>query len=101
MELSAAINALNSLKRSCDVELHTDSKYVKDGLTKWLANWKQNGWKTANKKPVKNLELWQELDEAVTRHNISWHWVKGHAGNKMNELADQLANEGMERFKEE
>ena len=99
MELTAAIKALNSLKRSCEVELHTDSKYVKDGLTNWMKNWKKNGWKTANKKPVKNLELWQALDEAVSRHKINWHWVKGHDGNEMNEKADQLANEGMEEFK--
>ncbi len=100
MELTAAIKALNTLKHPCNVELHTDSKYVKDGLTKWIENWKKNGWKTANKKPVKNSELWQELDIAVKSHTISWHWVKGHAGNEMNELADQLANEGMEQFKD-
>jgi ribonuclease HI len=99
MELSAAINALNELKKPCEVELHTDSKYVKDGLTKWINNWKKNGWKTANKKPVKNVELWKELDEAVKRHTINWHWVKGHDGDEMNEKADELANEGMEKFK--
>ncbi len=100
MELTAAIKALNSLKRPCEVELYTDSKYVKDGLTKWIFNWKKNGWKTANKKPVKNVELWQELDKAEQRHNINWHWVKGHDGDEMNDLADRLANEGMEPFKE-
>lgn len=99
MELTAAINALNALKKPCEVELHTDSKYVKDGLTNWMKNWKKNGWKTANKKPVKNLELWQALDEAVSHHKINWHWVKGHDGNEMNEKADQLANEGMEEYK--
>lgn len=99
MELTAAIEALNSLKRACTVELHTDSKYVKDGLTGWIHGWKKNGWKTAAKKPVKNVELWQALDEAVQRHKINWHWVKGHAGDEMNELADQLATEGMAPFK--
>jgi len=99
MELTAAIESLNSLKHPCQVELHTDSKYVKDGLTKWIHNWKKNGWRTANKKPVKNVDLWQALDEAVKRHTINWHWVKGHDGDEMNELADQLANEGMEEFK--
>lgn len=99
MELTAAIEALSSLKRPCEVELYTDSKYVKDGLTGWIFGWKKNGWKTANKKPVKNAELWQALDAAVQRHAINWHWVKGHAGNEMNERADQLANEGMAPFK--
>ncbi len=99
MELTATIKALNELKHSCNVELYTDSKYVKDGLNKWLDNWKKNGWKTANKKPVKNADLWRELDKAVKRHNINWHWVKGHDGNEMNELADKLANEAMEPFK--
>ena len=99
MELTAAIEALNALKRPVEVELHTDSVYVKDGLTKWIHGWKRNGWKTADKKPVKNLELWQALDTAVTRHTISWHWVKGHNGDEMNERADQLANEGMAPFK--
>lgn len=99
MELTAAIEALNSLKRPCDVALHTDSKYVKDGLTGWIHGWKKNGWKTAAKKPVKNVELWQALDEAVSRHKINWHWVKGHAGDEMNERADALANEGMAPFK--
>lgn len=99
MELTAAIEALNSLKRSCAVELHTDSKYVKDGLTSWIHGWKKNGWKTAAKKPVKNVELWQALDTAVQRHTIKWHWVKGHNGDAMNELADSLATEGMAPFK--
>jgi ribonuclease HI len=99
MELTAAISALNALKRKCEVELHTDSTYVKDGLTKWIFGWKKNGWRTADKKPVKNVELWQALDEAVQRHVIDWRWVKGHAGDEFNERADQLANEGMEPFK--
>jgi ribonuclease HI len=99
MELTAAIEALNALKRPVPVELHTDSVYVKDGLTKWIHGWKRNGWRTADKKPVKNLELWQALDSAVQRHTISWHWVKGHNGDAMNERADELANEGMAPFK--
>ncbi len=99
MELTAAIKALNSLKRPCDVDMFTDSKYVKDGLTKWINNWKRNGWKTAARKPVKNAELWRALDEAVERHAIKWHWLKGHAGDEMNERADALANEGMAPFK--
>ncbi len=99
MELTAAIEALNALKRPCAVELHTDSSYVKDGLTGWIHGWKKNGWKTAAKKPVKNVELWQALDAAVQRHTINWHWVKGHNGDEMNERADVLANEGMAPFK--
>jgi ribonuclease HI len=99
MELTAAIESLNALKRPCEVHLHTDSSYVKDGLTKWIHGWKKNGWRTADKKPVKNVELWQALDTAVARHKIKWHWVKGHAGDEMNERADELANEGMAPFK--
>ncbi|WP_417310225.1 ribonuclease HI [Devosia sp.] len=99
MELTAAIEALGALSRPCAVELHTDSSYVKDGLTKWIHGWKKNGWKTAAKKPVKNAELWQALEAASQRHQIDWRWVKGHAGNEMNERADQLANEGMAPFK--
>ena len=99
MELTAATEALNALKRPCEVELHTDSTYVKDGLTKWIFGWKKNGWKTADKKPVKNVELWQALDLAVARHKIDWRWVKGHAGDEGNERADELANEGMAPFK--
>ncbi len=99
MELSAAINALNALKRKSIVDLHTDSTYVRDGITKWMVNWKKNGWKTAAKKPVKNKDLWVELDEAIQRHEVRWHWVKGHAGNPGNEKADELANKGMEEFK--
>jgi len=99
MELTAAIESLNALKRPCEVHLHTDSTYVKDGLTKWIRGWKKNGWRTADKKPVKNVELWQALDAAVARHQLVWHWVKGHAGDAMNERADELANEGMAPFK--
>lgn len=99
MELTAAIEALSALKRPCEVELHTDSVYVKDGLTKWIHGWKRNGWRTSDKKPVKNVELWKALDAAVVQHKIDWRWVKGHAGDLMNERADALANEGMAPFK--
>ena len=92
MELIAVIEGLKALKRSCEVELFTDSKYVMQGLTEWLAKWKSNGWKTAAKKPVKNVDLWQQLEVEVAQHEIDWNWVKGHAGNEGNELADQLAN---------
>ena len=99
MELQAAIEALNALKRSCEVDLWTDSQYVKGGITGWIHGWKKNGWKTSNKKPVKNVELWQALDEAMKRHSVSWHWVKGHAGHEGNERADELARRGMAPFK--
>ena len=99
MELQAAISALESLKRPCAVEMHVDSQYVKDGISKWIHGWKRNGWKTADKKPVKNVELWQALDGAIQRHKISWHWVKGHDGHPENERADELAREGMAPFK--
>lgn len=99
MELTAAIEALNALKRPCTVEIYTDSSYVKGGVTGWIHGWKRNGWKTSDKKPVKNVELWQALDEAATRHAVSWHWVKGHNGHDLNERADELANEGMAPFK--
>jgi len=95
MELRAAIEALNALKRPCTVEMHVDSQYVKDGIGKWIHGWKKNGWKTADRKPVKNVELWQALDEVITRHKISWHWVKGHAGHPENERADELARMGI------
>ncbi len=95
MELQAAIEALTALKRPCSVEMHVDSNYVKDGITKWIFGWKKNGWKTADKKPVKNVELWQALDEAIRRHEISWHWVKGHDGHPDNERADELARMGI------
>ncbi len=99
MELTAAIEALNALKEPCSVDLYTDSQYVKGGMTGWVAGWKKNGWKTSNKKPVKNVELWQQLDEAVARHDVNWHWVKGHAGHEENERADELARSGMEPYK--
>jgi ribonuclease HI len=94
MELMAAIEGLSALKRPCKVKLTTDSNYVKNGIEEWIANWKKNGWKTANKKPVKNADLWQRLDECVAQHNIQWHWVKGHSGHRENEIADELANLG-------
>jgi len=96
MEILAAIKALEALKRRSDVKLHTDSKYVKNGIQTWIHNWKKNGWKTASRKPVKNVELWQRLDELVTQHEIEWVWVKGHSGNEGNEAADQLANKGVD-----
>jgi ribonuclease HI len=99
MELLGAINALEALKRACKVEMHVDSAYVKDGITKWIHGWKQRGWKTADKKPVKNVDLWQRLDEALKPHRISWHWVKSHAGHTDNERADELARQGMAPYK--
>ena len=95
MELMAAIEALDALKRSSNVVLHTDSTYVKDGITKWIHGWRRSGWRTAAKKPVKNSELWQRLDEASKRHDIDWCWVKGHAGHPENERADELARSGV------
>ena len=99
MALMAAIEALNALKSSCKVDLHTDSVYVRDGIGKWIHGWKKNGWRTADKKPVKNAELWQALDAARGRHDVTWHWVKGHAGHPENERADELARAGMAPFK--
>ena len=99
MELTAAIEALETLTRPCRVELHTDSQYVMNGITKWLPGWIRNGWKTAAKKPVKNADLWQRLNAATDRHQIDWHWVKGHAGHPDNERADELARGGMVPFK--
>jgi len=99
MELLAAISALTALKEPCTVDLHTDSAYVRDGITQWIDGWKRNGWRTADRKPVKNAELWQTLDPARARHKVSWHWVKGHAGHPENERADELARSGMEPFK--
>ncbi|RWA66262.1 ribonuclease HI [Mesorhizobium sp.] len=99
MELLAAITALNALKEPCTVDLYTDSKYVMDGISKWIHGWKKNGWRTGDKKPVKNGELWQALDEANRRHKVTWHWVKGHAGHPENERADELARQGMAPFK--
>jgi ribonuclease HI len=98
MELTAAIQALESLKRPSDVELYTDSTYVKDGITSWISRWKTNGWRTAAKKPVKNAALWQRLETAIERHQVTWHWVRGHDGDPGNERADELAREGMASF---
>ena len=95
MELTAAIEALEALKQPSDVELYTDSNYLRGGITGWIKGWKRNGWRTADKKPVKNVELWQRLEQAEARHQVSWHWVKGHAGHDENERADELAREGM------
>ncbi|MCY7293923.1 ribonuclease HI [Alteromonas sp. a30] len=93
MELVAAIKALESLKEPCQVELTTDSQYVKNGINQWIENWKRRGWKTADKKPVKNQDLWQALDSAVSNHTVNWHWVKGHSGHPENERCDELARE--------
>jgi ribonuclease HI len=98
MELFAAIAALDALKHSTRVDLHTDSEYVRNGIMTWIHSWKKRGWKTADKKPVKNVELWQQLDEARSRHDVTWHWVRGHAGDLENERADELAREGMQPF---
>ncbi len=100
MELTAAIEALEALTEPCQVTLTTDSTYVRDGITRWLANWKQNGWRTSAKKPVKNQELWQKLDSQALRHDVTWKWVKGHSGHPENERADMLANQGMIAVKE-
>jgi len=98
MELMAAIAALEALKRPSRVDLHTDSEYVKNGITAWIHGWKKRDWRTADKKPVKNVELWQRLDEARGRHDVTWHWVRGHAGDTENERADELARQGMQPF---
>jgi ribonuclease HI len=98
MELMAAIVALESLKRPCRVSVTTDSKYVRDGISQWIDNWKKRGWKTAAKTPVKNAELWRRLDKAREQHDIEWHWVKGHAGHRENEQADQLANRAIDEM---
>lgn len=98
MELTAAIEALNTLKRPCSVMLYTDSQYVKNGITQWISNWKKNNWKTASKKPVKNQQLWQALDQALQTHQVEWRWVKGHSGDEGNERADQLANMAIEEY---
>tara|TARA_Y100001970_G_C14210575_1_gene846633 strand:- start:54 stop:503 length:450 start_codon:yes stop_codon:yes gene_type:complete len=96
MELTAVIESLKALKRPCNVIITTDSTYVKNGITKWIHSWKQKNWKTANKKPVKNKEYWEELDQIVTNHKISWEWVKGHSGHPENERADSLANQAID-----
>jgi ribonuclease HI len=98
MELTAAIEALSALKRPCTVELHTDSEYLRNGITQWINGWKRNGWKTRERKPVKNADLWQALDALVQTHKVEWHWVRGHAGHDINERADELARKGMAPF---
>ncbi|MEX2524857.1 MAG: ribonuclease HI [Gammaproteobacteria bacterium] len=98
MELTAAIKALEALKEPCDVQLTTDSNYVKNGITLWIGNWKSKGWRTADKKPVKNIDLWQQLDELCNRHDIEWYWVEGHSGHAENERADALANRAIDEM---
>ena len=98
MELTAAIQALAALKRRCEVALYTDSQYVRQGITTWLADWKRRDWRTADRKPVKNQDLWQQLDALAARHDIEWHWVRGHTGHPENERADQLANRGIDEM---
>ena len=96
MEMMASIEALSKLSRPCEVVLTTDSQYLRKGITEWIINWKKRGWKTANKKPVKNADLWKQLDELVQKHDVTWNWVKGHSGHAENERADELANKGIE-----
>ena len=98
MELMAAIAALEALKAPSAVDLYTDSNYLRDGITSWIKSWKKNGWRTADRKPVKNAELWERLEQAAARHEVRWHWVKGHVGHDANERADELAREGMAPF---
>jgi len=98
MELTAAIEALKSLKRNCKVSLTTDSQYVRKGITEWIHNWKKKNWRGANKKPVKNIDLWKELDRLAEMHHVEWHWVKGHSGHPENDLADELANRGIDEL---
>ncbi len=98
MELKAAIEGLAALKEPCQVDLTTDSQYVRKGITEWIHNWKKNGWRTSAKKPVKNGDLWQELDALAEKHEVKWHWVKGHSGHRENELADDLANRGIDEL---
>jgi ribonuclease HI len=99
MEMTAALEGLKILKRPCKVEFYTDSNYLKDGVTQWLAGWKKRGWKTATKKPVKNQDIWEQLDQVIQAHQIEWHWVKGHAGDEYNERCDELAREALEAFR--
>lgn len=101
MELMAVIMALESLKRSCRVQVTTDSQYVHHGISQWISGWKRRGWKTADKKPVKNVDLWQRLDSAVSAHKVAWHWVRGHTGHPENEIADRLANRAIDEMKQE
>jgi ribonuclease HI len=95
MELMAAIAALEALKRPCIVDIHTDSQYLRNGIMSWIHSWKKNGWRTADKNPVKNIDLWKRLDATLAQHTVQWHWLKGHAGHDMNERADQLARDGL------
>jgi len=98
MELMAAIMAIEAVKRPCEIHLHTDSEYLRNGITTWIHSWKARGWKTADKKPVKNVDLWQRLEAAAARHRVHWHWIRGHAGHPENERADKLARQGMKPF---
>ena len=98
MELTAAIMALETLTRPCEINLYTDSQYVRGGITSWITGWKDRGWRTADRKPVKNIELWQRLDAAKSLHQVEWHWIKGHSGHEMNERADALARKGLSTF---
>ena len=100
MEMKAVIEALSTLKRRCTVEVTTDSKYVKQGITEWIINWKRNGWRNSSKKPVKNADLWIELDTLSQQHDVSWHWVKGHSGHEENERVDELANKAIDEMLE-
>ena len=100
MELTAVIRALEALRRRCEIDLYTDSQYVQKGISEWIVSWKRRGWKTADKKPVKNVDLWLELDRLAGGHDIRWHWVRGHAGHAENERADQLANKGIESLQQ-
>ncbi len=95
MELTAAIMALEALKRACTVDIHTDSQYLRNGITAWIKTWKRNGWRTSSREPVKNADLWKRLDEALHHHTVRWHWVRGHSGHDMNERADELARQGI------
>ena len=99
MELQAAIAGLSALKRPCAVDLFSDSQYLRDGITRWIGTWKRNGWRTTNRKPVKNADLWERLDALTAEHDITWHWVRGHTGTDRNERADQLAREALKPFK--
>jgi ribonuclease HI len=98
MELTAVIMALEALKRPCDVQLTSDSTYVLKGIQEWMPNWKKRGWKTSSKKPVKNVDLWQKLDALIVQHSIDWQWIKGHSGHRENEIADELANRGIDQL---
>jgi len=101
MELMAAITALETLKRPCTVDIHTDSQYLRNGIMTWINGWKRNGWKTADRKPVKNVDLWQRLDDALSHHTVRWHWVRGHAGHDLNERADELARQAIAEIRAE